>query len=91
MKLTAYALVVAAVIGTGACGSSHAAPIAPPSGVKIQSNNMTQVSWHRHRWYPPHYWERRYWGWRPYRPYLGWGVGWGWSPYLGWDRSGWWW
>ncbi len=77
MKRTVRTLAIAMVVCAAAYGTSHAAPIAPLTGIYTQSNKFTQVYWHRHYWG----WHRRYWWHRRYywgypRPYY-----WGWRPY----------
>jgi hypothetical protein len=91
MKRTAGALAVAVMIGTTASPTSYAAPIAPLAGVQTQLNNVTQIYWYHHRWYPHSYSPRL--SWRPY-PYWVWGAYpsryyWDPRPYWGWERRGW--
>jgi hypothetical protein len=85
MKRAAVVLAVAVVIGTAAYGTSHAAPIAPLTGVETRLNNPTKVYWYR---------QRRHFSWRAY-PYWVWGAYpsrhyWDPRPYWDWQRWGWW-
>jgi hypothetical protein len=89
MKRTAGTLAVAVVIGIVASVTSRAAPIAPAAGTQTQLNNVTQIYWYHHRWYPHRYWRR--WSWRPY-PYWVWGAypsRYYWDPRLYWGRERW--
>jgi hypothetical protein len=72
MRKSVLTLAIAMIIYATAYGTSHAMPIAPLTGKQTQSNDVTQVYWHRH-WG----WHRHYWGWhRPY--YWGWRRRWWW-------------
>jgi len=87
MKRTASVLAVVAIMSAAAYRTSVAMPIAPLTGAQTQSNNITQIYWYHHRWYPNQYWRRPYlsWGGYPSRYY------WDPRPYWSGSRWGWWW
>jgi hypothetical protein len=85
MKRTVRAFAVATLICAATYEASHAAPIAPLTGIQAGSGNITLVYshhyWHSYRYY----WRRRY----GYRPYWWPQAQYHWSPY-GSERWGYW-